>query len=85
LLECTSANSNFGCWLVANPAAHKPTTTIFFIIIPSNVLLIRRRLGQVGSLAAASPGLGAGALGANTMCSALHTFRHLYSMDDQRK
>src|SRR5882757_6016834 len=42
LLECTSANSNFGCWQIATPAAHKPTTTIFFII-PSNVLLIRRR------------------------------------------
>src|SRR5215471_5715076 len=41
LLECTSANSNFGCWQIATPAAHKPTTTIFFII-PSNVLLIRR-------------------------------------------
>ena len=48
LLECTSANSNFGCWQIATPAAHKPTTTIFFII-PSNVLLIRRRpLDPVG-------------------------------------
>src|SRR5258706_15073754 len=37
LLECTSANSNFGSWQIATPAAHKLTTTIFFII-PSKPL-----------------------------------------------
>jgi hypothetical protein len=37
--SCSNARclSNFGCWQIEPPAAHKPTNTIFFII-PSNVL-----------------------------------------------
>src|SRR5262249_24877755 len=47
LLECTSANSNFGCWQIATPAAQKPTTTVFFIIPPTRLLIRQRPLDPV--------------------------------------
>src|SRR5262245_34225635 len=103
LLECTSANSNFCCWHIATPAAHKPTNAIFFIS-PSNVLLIRRRpLDPVDHQKIHRP-LGRLQLEPNcsssaimklvpvgwepipkSICDALHTCRHLYSIDDKRK